>query len=360
MKQKTLLLLLILFVCRDSGAYGNANKEWFTIDTIQNEDYAFPLISSDTHPKVAVRINQTIQMFILERLYKKGQKENIFDQMKDDEGIGVVELKYTILSNTPAILSIQYEQSVQLMRINHFVSYLNFNAATGELIDLRELLSPEGFTHFDMEAGDTFHKTITEFYGEIQEYVESMKKEGDRSNFDQNAITDMKDTFFNLARCNASHRIANFGVSSEGVLVVKNICLGEAHQSYDLDWSKWIKTEDFIPSDFTPLGKTLLVNKEPYPKPSYTMDAQVISIHGKIDSKYPFSMILSLYDQYVEANYWYDKIGKRIFCKAKKIYPNQIEVDEGDAKFIFDIQLDGTISGRWIKTNGDTFPITFQ
>ncbi|QZT37926.1 hypothetical protein K5X82_03255 [Halosquirtibacter xylanolyticus] len=347
---RILTLTLLISCAYTPCAWSNNTSPYFTIKRIANKDYAIPLVQSDIHPKVAQRINQTIQMATVERLYNVVGEGMLFNNLMDENMHGVSNLDYSILSNTPSVLSIEFCYDTMGAYPDYHIAYLNFNAATGNILDLSQLFTSEGVRHLNDEVSRTLNASIK---SELLNMVtsEGLKKE---------EIEEQGEVLFQLTECNATHEIIKFGIKEDRIIMNKGRCLPHVIQCYDINWTIEMLFKDLYISYFSTTGQKLLKEKVPVLTTTYPISSKEISIHGKIDHKYAFTMLLDISSDYIDGRYWYDKNGVLIEVRAKKFSQNELEIIEEGGKFLIEINLDGTLSGHWTNNQGKQFPITFQ
>ncbi|MDC1107003.1 hypothetical protein OAT16_09875 [Prolixibacteraceae bacterium] len=351
MKRLPFILLLWVLLYNQGWAQNSEHNNYFTITSINNQYFSIPLLKSTQYPKVAERINRTIQMNTVGCLYKVKGKEKFFEEMMPFGGTqGTVGLDYVILINSPEILSIAFTEETNAAYPDTHYSYLNFNAATGNEIVLEELFTPDGLMTLHIQAARQYNRSIREFYQTA--FDQGLLQKGDdesRSKF-----------LFDLIECNTSNKIYFFGLQPNKIVVRKDRCFAHVAQILDINWETTVEVDRFHKEDFTALGKTLLVDKRPVDKTHYSKHPNKMEIHGRIDGKYAFTMNLSFDVDSAWGNYWYNHNGGFIKVEVKQLSPDTIEVSEDGAKFLFKIHDDGKLTGNWTKENGKSYPIFFD
>ncbi|MDC1107007.1 hypothetical protein OAT16_09895 [Prolixibacteraceae bacterium] len=350
MKKLSQTLTLVVLCCYATLGRSSSSIPYFTIKEIASQYYSIPLILSKNHPEVAKRINQTIQMSEVNCLYDVKGKEKFFDNLMDENGYGVTSMEYDILCNNSSILSISFRNETMAAYPDYHTSYLTFNAATGDIIDLPHLFTLEGLESLNDEVSVGFNEVIK------STYLTTINEEG----LSREEKKEMEDYVFDLTKCNATQRIWKFGVTESTIVLEKDRCFPHVIQCYDINWTAIVKISDLYDSDLTTLGKKLLEDKSPVRTNLYPLNAAKMSIHGKIDHKYDFTMVLDGYESYLSGKYWYDKNGELIAITVKRVAPNKIEVKESGGSFLFNINYDGTLSGHWTNAKGKPFPIDFN
>jgi hypothetical protein len=347
MKSKQLLFFILINISLRSLAI-----PYFEIESITRGAYSLPLVKNSKHPEVAARINQIIQMTTVYRSYNI-LRDKIFSEMINEDGFsGTTSLSFQILTNNEAILSIAFGDETLSAYPDYHTYYLNFNSATGDLIDLNELLNKEGVEHLNRKAGEIFNASIkanfeTDFC--------------DRKN-DSAYLSEMIDIAFALTECNATHSIWKFGITPDALVIEKDRCFPHATQAQDIGWSCEIKIDDLFSSDFTAYGEKLLEKRMADASWHYDLKEELMTLHGQIDNNFPFNMYLRLYsDNSIGGDYWYTKFGNIIELKGTRVSHNKIVVtEESGARFDFTITNDGTIQGTWIASDGKVLPITID
>lgn len=138
------LLFLVNGIC-----LGQNNYFPCTIEK-QGANFSFPVFSSATNIKAITKINQLLQLSELQ-LLKGFEKEHIFELATMDIG-GMfnkkVELKSVVQSNSAKLLSIQIKDISCGADCVSGTRYYNFNSGNGDLIQLKDLFTTEGYQTF--------------------------------------------------------------------------------------------------------------------------------------------------------------------------------------------------------------------
>ncbi|MDC1107006.1 hypothetical protein OAT16_09890 [Prolixibacteraceae bacterium] len=345
--KRVLPIMLAIVICLLSTPLDGAEmNSWFVVKTIEKGNYAIPLLVSERHPVIANRINQTIQMYTVKCLYEVVGEEKLFAHMLDEHLHGITSMKYEVLTNNASILSISIGREAVGAYSSSFTSFLNFNAATGKLIDPYELFTEKGWNHLNNMVSKHINETIRSEF----KYLPAKTQDNED-----------RDILFQLTECNATQDIYLWGIKGDRIIAHKGSCLPHRIQCYDINWSCEIEIDKLFHSDFTSAGTKMLEDQLPVPSIKYLLyPKQKMSIHGEIDHKYAFTMILHNHSDYISGQYWYNKNGGIIPIKVNRVGPNTLEVTEEDGKFIIVINLDGTLTGHWTNSKGKQFPIEFD
>jgi len=137
---------MVLFSC-----YGNGQAGYFEhISLTKGKEFTFPVFSKTTDTFTAGNINQLLQLSELE-LLDGYQKKNIFETISVDNGGiygGKTDISYDILTNSPKILSIMFNEASCGMTCAYWVKYYNFNSGNGDQMQLKDLFTIEGLSAF--------------------------------------------------------------------------------------------------------------------------------------------------------------------------------------------------------------------
>lgn len=117
----------------------------------KDTNYVFPVFVNKKNPEVAEKINQTIQIAELE-LLKGFEKENIFERVSNPENWTLfgrrVLIESSVMENNNKVLAIKIKNSSCGLTCSHWVNYYNFNVENGDVIQLKDLFTEDGFSHF--------------------------------------------------------------------------------------------------------------------------------------------------------------------------------------------------------------------
>lgn len=142
-------LLIFAFICVFFNA--QAQQRHFSYRTIsRGKDFNLPIFSDSANHAVAKRINQSLQIGELE-LLKGHETKHIFEKVSIDRGTiygGKVDLSFTISTNNNRLLSLKFNESSCGMTCAYWVSYYNFNAGNGDMIQLKDIFTKTGYKIF--------------------------------------------------------------------------------------------------------------------------------------------------------------------------------------------------------------------
>jgi hypothetical protein len=115
--------------------------------------YTFPILVSHGNDSAVARINRTLQQAELE-LEVGTQDSSIFEKIwpAEDSFSGITEFGYRIIENSSKIFSIEFNKEGCGAYCEGFSSYYSFDANTGALLKLDQILTETGFHQLRKEV----------------------------------------------------------------------------------------------------------------------------------------------------------------------------------------------------------------
>lgn len=118
---------------------------------------SFPIFESDTLPLVAEKINQILLLSEL-KLIKTQKVNDIFQVMfpkfkEKPVWFGGFDISTSIFTNTTQVLSIKFDEASCGGTCYYWVQYYNFDSKKGDIIQLKDLFTEQGYK--------TFYKFLT-------------------------------------------------------------------------------------------------------------------------------------------------------------------------------------------------------
>lgn len=339
---------VLLLVSLTSNILCKGQEGYFNVESVESEhgDYSFSLVKHPSATEITTKINNFMQLYVLKKSHLL--HEDIFSDMIDEMGYGTISLQYEILANNEAYLSIEFSSETQAAYPDYHSFYMTFNSATGDVINLNELLTEEGIDHLNDQVKEGFNEIIKKNFLASLEFAGSLEDE------DLNQAIEVT---FDLTRCNAIWEIHKFGLTENAIKVEKERCYPHAMRPMDISWVSGVNTKSLYGSDFTPYGGQLVKSKKPVSKTNYKNKTDFLYLAGKIDGKYPFTMYLDLYGTEANGYYWYDKFGDIIDLKGSR-NENKLILKEKSGSFEIQLSDDG-ISGKWYGSKGQEYSIDF-
>lgn len=159
--RNTFLFLLLLFISLQTNGQ-------FQVQNLPSPDTSqvFPLIQSESRPKAAEKINQFLQLEFLEIAPNPAIKDP-FEKVQNDYRAFFED--WEVLETPPTIFSILIQGGGTGNYTTFFTVYLNFDAQTGQALQIKDILSPAGFTHLD-------HQMMAITKHDISSFVDSLKQ----------------------------------------------------------------------------------------------------------------------------------------------------------------------------------------
>jgi hypothetical protein len=167
-----------------------AQTPFYTVRKVSDKEMSFPVFSGKNEVAVQ-KINRLLQLSELDQVTSATDK-NIFKSVTGDLGGiygGKVEMRFNIISNNKKVLAIQFDEASCGMTCYYYNRYYNFNAANGDLIQLKDLFTVAGFAAFKKEVSS---KRIRAFEAELRsnkilpgdlEYIKDCYKADELSDF---------------------------------------------------------------------------------------------------------------------------------------------------------------------------------
>ncbi len=123
--------------------------------------YRFPQVGGDSN--AAARINTYLQTQMLEQI--PNPDENPFARVWPEKGSsnGLVNLDYAVSFEHPGIVTAEVFREFYGAYFTSDLDTFHFDAMTGQLITLRDLLTPEAFARLDAEIRDSRLQQIDDF-----------------------------------------------------------------------------------------------------------------------------------------------------------------------------------------------------
>lgn len=189
MKILGIFLLFILITASLTKTTGQIS--YFQYNTISHNNFSFPVFNRSGDSATLIKINQLLQLSELDLLYGY-QKNNIFESVSVDPGTiygGKVRMSYQIFSNTDKVLSVKFDNSSCGATCAYWVRYYNFNAGNGDLIQLKDCFTVDGFVSFKKHV---VNKRTAKFKKELKKVNPEFRDDLNDvfGRFDQDDLTD--------------------------------------------------------------------------------------------------------------------------------------------------------------------------
>ena len=287
-------LLTILF-----AYYADGQTNYFACNSLTKaKEFSFPVFSLAADSFTTRNINQFLQLSELE-LLDGHQKNNIFEKVNVDNGGiygGKVGISYTILVNSPKILSLRFYESSCGMTCTYWTKYYNFNSGNGDPVQLKDLFTTEGIA--------AFNKII------LRKRSANFKKELMKLKSDQ------RDGLLYILDCYREDDLHDYYIKDTSISIDGENCLSKNDKFFDIDMITKFNLHEFkyYLNDY---GKTVFGIKN-YPVSGYRSHALPQLFEGTIDSSLKILLIIDHDDKNkIRGGYAYLKFGKLIYLEGE-------------------------------------------
>jgi hypothetical protein len=321
--------------------------------------YRFPLIGGES--PAAFRINTFLQTRELEKLpghYRESPFEDVWPE--EDSYNGVTEIDYVLAFVQPGILTVEIVGEFYGAYPSAIGNTYHFDARTGEVITLRDLITPEGLAQLDKEITAKRLQWVDAF-------LAGEKVAGAELRTDPEEAEEQKELY---RECRDGIEMAHpvfedeFRLTQYDFLLAREPCAPRvirALDELDLSIRRGYEPLKELLSDY---GSCLLIERRASCPRSYGEIAPGV-YRGKIAERYPITIVIDTVDQegLPRARYYYDKHGKAIQLRASRAEDGSLVLAESGpppARFELRIQPDGRLQGRWTQEDKDPLKVDLR
>jgi hypothetical protein len=309
---------------------GQAN--YFEHRTLRKDkDFSFPVFSHADDSFAVRSINQLLQLSEL-YLLDGYQKNNLFEIASADNGglyAGKDKIGFNILTNTPKILSVMFDESRCGITCTYWVKYYNFNSGNGDRIQLKDLFTPDGFGSFNKIA--------------LMKRKNKFKKELNKLE------TGVRDNFPDVFDCIQDDDLQDFYLMDTSICIDGENCLSKNEKIGDFDMVTKFNLSEFK-KHLNDYGKTI-----------FGISHDTISRHrsyglsqlfeGTMDDSLKILLVMEPYQKnQIIGGYAYLKYGRLISFEGELHNKKLLLVEKmnnGDNGY-FDVIFDGNqVMGAW-------------
>lgn len=333
------LILVVFYNCIALWPQGT----YFAIKAVKrHEELSFPLITTKSQDSIpALRINQMLQLTKLMLVINKSTSDPFVEVSPlPTPVIGYVGINYKIHNNTSAILSVGFDESGCGATCHYGVSYYNFNAGNGDLIQLEDLIQPSQYQKFKLWLLKKRSIQLRKAYAKFRKIDEQTKNVGE---VDINGIIDGYKT----------DEIPDFYIKDSILYVNGYNYLSKDCKVFGLDALCKLNTTELKPY-LSAYGRVALGLRQDNIAKFRSSSLPQIFV-GTIASQ-PIAMVLEKYGiDKIKASYAYLKYGKAISLMGtlKSGSLNLIEqTEEEKVNGYIEAQWKGSfVHGKWYNTN---------
>ncbi|HEX7817550.1 hypothetical protein [Dyella sp.] len=356
-KTRTVALALLL------GWAAQAHAQQVHVDALKGhqgeDDYAFPVVKGGDRQAMQ-RINTWLQAVVLHKMpghYRKNLVEDVWADHAPDDISGFDQLDFSVNAAAPGYVSISLTGEYVSASLNSYAQSYNFDARTGQLIDLYDLFSERGLARFTADVAKAR-------VGVLNDHLAELKAKPDQVHGgDEAAPADLERIY---ERCRNEVRKDGLDrdkltLSNDKLGVSRDCTVGRMEESMDdlgeLDHEVAFSEIASMLSDY---GRCLLVNRRTdCINPNKLMTAGVL--YGSIDGRLPITLV---WGSHGDDGYFYDRVNKFIhlsFSGEPDKNGNYVFHEYADnglpAKFVLTRLPDGGFKGTWTQTAGKPLPV---
>lgn len=328
--------LILTFLVLTFANIVNGQTNYFEFKTAKNNEFSFPIFYRAADTTTTRNINQLLQLSELE-LLDGYQKNNIFEKVSIDNGTiygGKVEISFTMLSNNSKVLSMTFNESSCGATCAYWVRYYNFNSGNGDLVQLKDYFTPDGFINFNKKV---LKKRTAKFKNEIME-VDSTERE----------------YLLGVLGCYESDGLEDYYIKDTTVFIDGENCLSKNQKFYGLDMITKFNLAEFK-NYLNDYGKAVFgITKNSVAK--YHSNELPQLFEGSIDSSLQILLILNHgYQNKMRGVYAYLKYGRGIYLEGE-LNNKELNLTENTDNFdengYISATFDGNnIIGTWTNKN---------
>ncbi len=258
------------------------------------------------------------------------QKDNIFEKVSIDNGTiygGKVEISFEVISNNSKVLSMKFDESSCGATCAYWNRYYNFNSGNGDLVQLKDYFTPDGFASFNKKVLD---KRRIKFKNEIMK-VDSTERE---------YLLDVLD-------CYETDHIEDYYIKDKTIFIDGENCLSKNQKFFDLDMITKFNLIEFK-SYLNDYGKSVFgITRDSVAK--YHSNELPQLFKGFIDNSLPILLILDRdYENNMRGVYAYLKYGRGIYLEGE-LNNKQLTLTENTSDFEDNGYINATFDGKHIN-----------
>lgn len=340
MKNLTLITCFILLI---NNSYGSDYLKYNNKKARLNMN--FPVFENPDQRVAVEKINKTLQLAELNLLVGY-EKQDVFERTrKPFRGVleGKVDMLPTITTNTEYLLSLHFNQSESYLTMYYWTTFYNFNPQNGDLIQLEDLFTDDGFKIFKKAVKRlriaTFKKHFDQKIPEELSYIIEAYEKSDLRDFyikDNAIFIDSDNCFYKNHKFSGTRMVYRFELN---------------------------QFEEYLNN----YGKVLFgLANNPCHYDAYAPSCLPALYKGYV-GEWPIQFYLnrpSIYSNHIRAVYVYSNYGKGIQL-AGELDGNALELIERDESFDATAQISARvegdkISGTWQSLTDDVVSYAFE
>ena len=316
--------------------FSNGQTNYFEFKTAKNNEFSFPIFNRTADTTTTRNINQLLQLSELE-LLDGYQTNNIFEKVAINNGTiygGKVEISFAILTNNSKVLSMKFNESSCGATCAYLVMYYNFNSGNGDLVQLKDYFTPDGFVIFNKKL---LKKRIANFKKEIMK-VDSTERQ----------------YLLDVLGCYETDGLEDYYITDKTIFIDGENCLSKNQKFFDLDMITKFNLVEFK-NYLNDYGKAVFgITKDNVAK--YYSNELPQLFDGNIASSLQILLILNHdYQNKMRGVYAYMKYGRGIYLEGelnnKELNLTESTDNFDDNGYINAIFDGNNINGTWTNKN---------
>lgn len=307
--------------------------------------YHFPQIGGDS--AAAVRINTFLQAQELEKL--PGQhRESPFEDVwpSGDSHNGLIRMDYSLAFLQPGILKVDIVGEFYAAYLTAFGHTYHFDARTGQLITMRDLLTPDGLVKANAEI-------TAKRLQQVEDFLAGKKVGVAKLSSDPELAAEQKGMYENCrGHIEKRHPVTGdeFRLEERGYVLVREPCgprVQRALDELDLSSKRFYEDDQALLSDY---GRCLLIERRAQCQRGSSGITPGVYL-GKIGERYPITLVIERVasDGRAQAWYSYDEHDKVIELQASAGEDGHLVLAEHAARFALSATPDGGLTGEWTQ-----------
>ncbi len=345
--KKTYVLLVALFLAF-------AGQAQFEIEAFMQTDVydmksEFPLIRSSQRPDAARRINQSLHLEMLEKVYRDDDEERFSEVFPSEEAMwGAAEFEYEIVANNANYFSIGITCSYTGAYSEYMTRYFNFDARTGQQIMLADIFAETPLTDLAVRVNDAIEQQIVDFMGGLDRTNEFQAEQYEMYLECLEWVVDSDELAYSYYITDSTMVFVRGRCSSHMMAALDD--LWDFYTTYPLE-----QLEEMMNDNGVALlsGGKLSFGENGIP------DYKILE--GTIGGKYPITaQVHRSYDNVYRGVYWYNKVKKSIQLDGTLTEQTGMLTlsEQVNEKITGEMELmvfsDGSLEGTWTDSSGET------
>ncbi len=304
----------------------------------------FPIFDNINLNEAVTKINTHLQMAELSQLARVKNKSIYNRVCPNTHDYKKVGMYLEVKSNTPKILSLRFDIQYSWLTMAYWSSFYNFNPQNGDLIQLTDLFTEEGYKKFKRKVFKTRRSDFSSFFNDsIPEYLDDIIDCYERSN------------------------LSDFYVQNNAIYIESMNCFSKGQMFHGANTLYKFNLASFQ-DDLNDYGLVLFGLKENEAHyHNYMATSLPALFKGTIRGK-EITLLLgckSVYSNAIQGQYLYNKYGKCMLLKGEldgdyiQLNETQLTTNEHTGNIIANLTTNN-ITGVWSGNSSSSYPILLE